>query len=65
MTFGTGAFGLNLQFCNRVAFASLTFDYAKVDQAISRIKRQQERDTRVSLFHIESWYLRHDSLRTS
>lgn len=45
MTFGTGAFGLNLQFCNRVAFASLTFDYAKVDQAISRIKRLgQERD---------------------
>ena len=45
MTFGTGAFGLNLQFCNRIAFASLTFDYAKVDQAISRIKRLgQERD---------------------
>lgn len=45
MTFGTGAFGLNLQFCNRIAFASLTFDYAKIDQAISRIKRLgQERD---------------------
>ena len=45
MTFGTGSFGLNLQFCNRIAFASLTFDYAKVDQAISRIKRLgQERD---------------------
>lgn len=45
MTFGTGAFGLNLQFCNRIAFASLTFDYAKVDQAISRIKRLgQNRD---------------------
>ena len=45
MTFGTGAFGLNLQFCNRVAFASLTFDYAKVDQAMSRIKRLgQDRD---------------------
>lgn len=45
ITFGTGAFGLNLQFCNRIAFASLTFDYAKIDQAISRIKRLgQERD---------------------
>lgn len=39
ITFGTGAFGLNLQFCNRMAFASLTFDYAKVDQAKARIKR--------------------------
>lgn len=39
ITFGTGAFSLNLQFCNKVAFASLLFDYAKVDQAMSRIKR--------------------------
>lgn len=39
LTFGTGAFGLNLQFCNRIAFASLTFDYARIDQAMSRIKR--------------------------
>lgn len=45
MTFGVGAFGLNLQFCNRIAFASLIFDYAKIDQAISRIKRiGQNRD---------------------
>ncbi|HEM3698665.1 TPA: DEAD/DEAH box helicase [Streptococcus suis] len=45
MTFGTGAFGLNLQFCNRISFASLTFDYAKIDQAVSRIKRLgQNRD---------------------
>ena len=51
MTFGTGAFGLNLQFCNRIAFASLTFDYAKVDQAISRIKRLgQERDVEYTYF---------------
>lgn len=39
MTLGTGAYGLNLQFCNKVAFGSITFDYAKTDQAISRIKR--------------------------
>ncbi|MBS4769676.1 DEAD/DEAH box helicase [Carnobacteriaceae bacterium zg-ZUI240] len=39
ITFGTGAFGLNLQFCNKIAFASLTFDYAKIDQAKARIKR--------------------------
>ncbi|NEW65319.1 hypothetical protein JDW14_03375 [Tuanshanicoccus yangjingiae] len=39
ITFGTGAFGLNLQFCNRIAFASLTFDYGKIDQAKARIRR--------------------------
>ena len=39
MTLGTGAYGLNLQFCNKVAFSSITFDYAKTEQAISRIKR--------------------------
>ena len=45
MTLGTGAYGLNLQFCNKVAFASITFDYSKIEQAISRIKRiGQEND---------------------
>lgn len=45
MTLGTGAYGLNLQFCNKVAFASITFDYSKTEQAISRIKRiGQEND---------------------
>ena len=51
MTFGTGAFGLNLQFCNRIAFASLTFDYAKVDQAKARIRRiGQTRDIEYTYF---------------
>jgi len=45
MTFGVGAFGHNLQFCNKITFASLTYDYAKVDQAKYRIKRLgQEHD---------------------
>ena len=51
MTMGTGAYGLNLQFCNKIAFISLTFDYAKVDQAISRIKRLgQEKDIEYTYF---------------
>lgn len=51
ITFGTGAFGLNLQFCNRIAFSSLTFDYAKIDQAISRIKRLgQDKDIEYTYF---------------
>ena len=45
MTIGTGAYGLNLQFCNKIAFASIAFDYGKIDQAKSRIMRLgQERD---------------------
>lgn len=51
MTYGVGAFGLNLQFCHKMAFASLTFDYAKVEQAISRIKRLgQESDIEYTYF---------------
>lgn len=51
MTYGTGAFGLNLQFCHRIAFVSLTFDYAKIDQAMSRIKRiGQENDIEYTYF---------------
>ncbi|EMC14871.1 hypothetical protein SMU76_04037 [Streptococcus mutans N66] len=51
MTIGTGAFGLNLQFCHRVAFASLTFDYGKIDQAKSRIRRLgQEQDIEYTYF---------------
>lgn len=51
MTLGTGAYGLNLQFCNKVAFSSITFDYAKSDQAISRIKRiGQNKDIEYTYF---------------
>lgn len=51
ITFGTGAFSLNLQFCNRVAFSSIVFDYAKIDQAMSRIKRiGQDRDIEYIFF---------------
>ena len=45
MTLGTGAYALNLQFCNKIAFSSITFDYAKTEQALKRIKRMgQEKD---------------------
>lgn len=51
MTIGTGAFGLNLQFCHRMAFASISFDYGKVDQAKSRIRRLgQEQDIEYTYF---------------
>ncbi|WBF53835.1 SNF2-related protein [Macrococcoides canis] len=51
MTYGVGAFGHNLQFCNRITFASIQFDYAKVDQATYRIKRLgQERTIHYKYF---------------
>ena len=51
MTIGTGAYGLNLQFCNQMAFASISFDYGKVDQAKSRIRRLgQTKDIKYTYF---------------
>lgn len=51
MTIGTGAYGLNLQFCSKIAFASIAFDYGKIDQAKSRIRRiGQERDIEYTYF---------------
>ena len=55
MTYGVGAYGLNLQFCNKIAFSSLTFDYGKVDQAKHRIKRiGQEKDIRYYYFYSDT-----------
>jgi len=39
MTLGTGAFGLNLQFCNEIVYSSISFDYGKIEQSRYRIKR--------------------------
>lgn len=51
MTYGVGAYSLNLQFCNEVVYSSLTFDYAKIEQSKYRIKRiGQERDIKYTYF---------------
>lgn len=39
MTYGVGSFGLNLQYIHEAHFASLNFDYARIEQARSRINR--------------------------
>lgn len=39
MTYGTGSFGLNLQYCSNLIFADQTFDYAQKIQAEHRIFR--------------------------
>lgn len=51
MTFGCGAYSLNLQFCNEIVYSSLTFDYAKVEQSKYRIKRiGQNNDIKYTYF---------------
>ena len=40
MTYGTGSFGLNLQFCNKIIFFSPSFDWAAKEQAIHRVYRK-------------------------
>lgn len=44
MTYGCGAFGLNLQFCKNIIFAEHTFDYAFRVQAEKRIYRIGQTD---------------------
>lgn len=44
ITYGCGAFGLNLQFCKNIVFASHTFDYAQKIQAEARIYRMGQKD---------------------
>lgn len=39
ITYGCGAYGLNLQFCKNVIFAEHSFDYAQREQAEARIYR--------------------------
>ena len=48
---GIGAYGHNFQFCNKVFFSSITFDYGKIEQALYRIKRLgQEKDIEYTYF---------------
>ena len=45
MTYGVGAYSLNLQDCSEVIYSSLTFNYGHYDQSQHRIKRMgQESD---------------------
>ena len=44
ITYGCGAFGLNLQFCKNMIFADHTFDYAQRIQAEARIFRKGQTD---------------------
>ena len=51
MTYGVGAYSLNLQFCNEIVYSSINFDYAKLEQSKYRIKRiGQDRDIKYTYF---------------
>ena len=50
----TGAFGLNLQFCHRMAFLTQTFDYKDKIQAMHRIYRTgQTKDVEIYDFFVD------------
>lgn len=52
ITFGCGAFGLNLQKFNRIVFVDTTFDYGQVIQAMHRIvRRGQLRDCKIIYYY--------------
>lgn len=55
ITYGCGAFGLNMQFCNKIAFYSHQFDYALREQAEYRIYRLgQNLDCDYYDFHVNT-----------
>lgn len=39
LTFGVGSYSLNLQFCNKIIYSSINFDFGKIEQSQYRIKR--------------------------
>ena len=44
ITYGCGAFGLNLQFCHTIVFADRTWDYAMMAQAEARVYRMGQNE---------------------
>lgn len=45
LTFGVGSYSLNLQFCNKIIYSSINFDFGKIEQSQYRIKRMgQEKE---------------------
>ena len=56
MTYGCGAYGLNLQFCQNIIFAEQVWDYALQVQAEARIYRMGQAD------EVHYYHLRCDSV---
>lgn len=55
MTYGTGSFGLNLQFCSEVVFFSPTFDYKQRAQAEARVYRiGQDKNVKIHDFYLNT-----------
>lgn len=52
---GIGAYGHNFQFCNKIFFSSITFDYGKIEQALYRIKRIGQKNN-IEYTYFESNY---------
>lgn len=53
-TYGSGAFGLNLQFCHNILFFTQTFDYKDKIQALHRVYRSgQAKDVNYYNFYVK------------
>lgn len=52
ITFGCGAFGLNLQFVNNLIFADRTWDLAQMEQAEARIFRLGQKEDEVNYYYV-------------
>lgn len=52
ITFGCGAFGLNLQFVNNLIFADRTWDLAQMEQAEARIFRLGQKEDEVNYHYV-------------
>lgn len=52
ITYGCGAYGLNLQFCQNIIFAEQVWDYALQAQAEARIYRIGQIE-KVTYYHLE------------
>jgi SNF2 family DNA or RNA helicase len=52
ITYGCGAFGLNLQFVNNLVFADRTWDLAQMEQAEARIFRLGQKETEVNYYYV-------------
>jgi SNF2 family DNA or RNA helicase len=53
ITFGCGAFGLNLQFASNLIFADRTWDLAQMEQAEARIFRMGQTENEVNYYYVK------------
>lgn len=54
LSYGCGAFGLNLQFCHNIIFADRTWDMAQMQQAEARVYRLGQKADTVNYYYLKA-----------